>query len=166
MHILLIVVTTLIHSTLVLLSMLCMRRAEAESVLAAKARDQCLRQERKLLDERARVTVCERELDALRRELRKLAGKFYASQREHDDDEFAQRQRGIDHPNSGDLEEQVEFCENYGSAQLLGPASAAAQCQCGYCLTRRSERDAMRKASVPKTVQGQARLATLNAGKP
>ena len=161
MNILLIVVATLIHSTLVLLSMLCMRRAEAESVLAAKARDQCLRQERKLLDERARVTVCERELDALRRELRKLAGKFYATQREY---ELAQ-EAGSDLM-ATDAEEQVEFCENYGSAQLLGPASAAAQCQCGYCLTRRQERDAMRKASVPKTVQGQARLATLNAGKP
>ena len=43
----------------------------------------------RLRTERDRVTVAEREIDALRRELRKLSGKFYAELQRREDEEEA-----------------------------------------------------------------------------
>jgi len=114
------------------------------------------------LEDRHRVTSLERDVAALRRELRKLSGKFYATlaqiEDEPDDsaevDEFA----GIQ-----PLDAQ---CDNWTLAQRDGPTSDAAKCECVYCLSRRAERRALRAALVPKTVGAQADLAKLNAGKP
>lgn len=113
----------------------------------------------KLRAERDRVTVAERELDALRRELRKLSGKFYAAQREAE----VAAALGVD---LGDEFGQLDICENWAVAKVEGPTSAAAQCQCNYCLAQRAQRDAQRRALVPPTVRGQAEAAKLNAGKP
>lgn len=112
--------------------------------------------------ERDRVTVLERELDALRRELRKLAGKFYAMRAELDDDVFNPL---------GDAETVEELalpgtCENYAIAQRDGPTSPAALCACQFCEAMRLNKQMARAAVVPKTVQGQAALAKVNAGKP
>lgn len=90
--------------------------------------------------ERDRVTTLEREVDALRRELRKLSGKFYASLRE-------------DEPTvidtvKNDNNEHVPvslFCPNYGIAQKEGPQSKAAKCDCGYCSEMRARREAFRR---------------------
>lgn len=111
----------------------------------------------KLRAERDRVTTLERELDALRRELRKLGGKFYATQRETDD---------VPEPSNHVHAETAPVCENYAVAQQKGPKSEAAQCLCAYCLGRRASKAAFRDAHVPKTAQAQGELARLNAGKP
>lgn len=121
-----------------------------------------------VLEDRHRITGLERDLDATRRELRKVAGKFYA--------DLAARERERD---EGELfeehgeEEQLplpmlrgQSCENWIAAQTLGPNSEAARCECPYCVFRRAERRALRAALVPKTVQGQAETAKLNSGKP
>jgi hypothetical protein len=113
-----------------------------------------------MIEDRHRITALERDVLALRRELRKLSGKFYAEQRMReppDDDD--------DYP--GDVDPaQGPVCENWTASQTLGPGSSQAGCECGYCLMRRFERQALRAALVPKTVQGQAETARLNASKP
>ena len=114
----------------------------------------------KLRAERDRVTTLERELESLRRELRGLAGKFYAARREREpDDEPMSRSDTAQHAIPGSV------CDNWTAAQREGPLSEAASCECAYCVARRAARTAFRAAAVPKTVQAQAELAKLNAGK-
>lgn len=114
----------------------------------------------KLRAERDRVTVLEREVDALRRELRKLSGRFYAALRE------AESEAPPAPAETPTPDGFAPFCENYGSAQLLGPTSQAAKCECAYCTEMRARRQLARRELVPKTVRGQAEIAKLNAGKP
>jgi len=123
----------------------------------------------RILEERSRLTGLERDVDALRRELRKLSGKFYAAQREAQDDaedldtyanDLTATHNLIAHAN------RASICDNWSVAQIAGPNSDAASCECSYCVGRRAERRALRAALVPKTVQGQAEIAKLNAGKP
>ena len=113
-----------------------------------------------LRSERDRVTTSERELDALRRELRKLSGKFYQQQREilEEAADLAEANEPLGVP-------ALRVCENWELSQTLGPRSEAASCECDYCTRRREHRRALRAALVPKTVQGQAEVAKLNAGK-
>lgn len=120
----------------------------------------CERTAMALRAERDRVTVLERETDALRRELRKLAGKFYAAQRE------VEEPADSNPPAITDPLALHPYCENYGRAQAQGPLSEAARCACGYCEAKRQQKKAFRDQAVPRTVQGQAELARLNAGKP
>lgn len=115
----------------------------------------------KLRAERDRVTVAERELDALRRELRKLSGKFYSAMRELDAVEEIVTPPFDPKPQTG-----FPVCDNWLDAQTQGPSSEAAKCTCPYCEFRRGERLRQRDELVPKTVQGQAALARVNAGKP
>lgn len=118
-----------------------------------------------LKSERDRITVLERELDALRRELRKLSGKFHASQREVPDDiqEAEFRRKQIDFvPYTAPL----GVCENWLLAQRDGPRSEAASCDCEYCVAQREQRAQLRKSLVPKGAQATAATAKLNAGKP
>jgi septal ring factor EnvC (AmiA/AmiB activator) len=140
--------------------------------------DQCASDRGELLEDRHRLTSVERDVAALRRELRKLSGKFYSTLsaiEEREADEFdASYDR--DQDAAGDSDRQLDAfagiqnleaqCENWKAAQTLGPSSDAAKCECVYCLSKRAERRALRSALVPKTVQGQAELARLNSGKP
>lgn len=92
----------------------------------------------KLRAERDRVTVLERELDALRRQLQKLSGKFYAAQR-------AQEEPADSNPTAiTDPLALHPYCKNWGDAQHLGPTSDAAKCKCGYCELKREQRRAFR----------------------
>lgn len=110
----------------------------------------------KLRAERDRVTVLERDTEALRRELRKLGGKFYASIR----DQVVPVEELHDERDPGPV------CENWLRAKLDGPTSIAASCECDYCTNARELRRAFRQTFVPKTAQGQGDLAKLNQGKP
>lgn len=114
----------------------------------------------KLRAERDRVTVAERELDALRRELRKLSGKFYAMQRDLDVIEELDEQR------PATIQELMPVCENWELAKQAGPGSKAAACDCLYCLAQRAQRNAVRAQLVPKGARATAETAKLNAGKP
>ena len=138
-----------------------MRSDRTESRLTAQMAD-CFEQAYQLRSERNRITVSEREIEALRRELRKLAGKFYAEQRVREDDAPED-----DYPGD-DLPEQpfARVCDNWTLAKQEGPHSQAAQCGCLYCMRERAHRAQVRGALVPKTVGAQADLAKLNAGKP
>jgi len=114
------------------------------------------------LEDRHRVTSLERDVAALRRELRKLSGKFYATlaqiEDEPDDDAAAEQ---ID---AGRTDWAV--CQNWTDAKQAGPQSEAAKCECLFCLSQRAARAQLRGSLVPKTVGAQADLAKLNAGKP
>ena len=92
---------------------------------------------RKALD---RLTVAEREVEALRRELRKLAGKFYATVAE------------LEEPEPQPMAALNPVCENWAMAQQEGPLSPAALCECNYCQARRQERIA-RRASLRSGVK-------------
>lgn len=180
MHIMLIGSAILIPSLLVIACLLLTLRAERYADAANECAMSMQRTVGKLNSERARVTVCERELEALRRELRKLSGKFYAELRAREDEadkDFAaiaelaeeglETQRWyFDAPHIARMEDRFPVCENWALAKQQGPTSAAAKCACAYCDAQRAERARLRGELVPRTVQGQAELARLNAGKP
>lgn len=97
--------------------------------------------------ERDRVTVLERDTEALRRELRKLGGKFYASLRERtEEDHDLDAQRFFERQNVLPLPE-TKPCDNWLAAQTEGPHSKAARCECLYCMTQRRIR-ATEKAAI------------------
>jgi hypothetical protein len=114
----------------------------------------------KLVEERARVTTLEREVDSLRRELRSLSGKFHAARREYPTFDAAPVQP------VAVMNDQLPVCQNWLDAKLQGPSSPAASCECDYCTGAREARRTFRQSVVPKSAQGAAELAKLNAGKP
>jgi len=98
-------------------------------------------------EQRDRLTVMEREVEALRRELRKLGGKVHAH--------IASEQVDFVHDERAHVQARAALCENYALAQVDGPLSAAARCDCQYCSDMRAHRAAARKADLPR-----ARLLT------
>lgn len=107
-----------------------------------------------------RITAAEGTIESVRTQLRRLEGKFHAEKwlRESEPDEQLP-----DEPRRDDL---PPVCENYQLAQIDGPRSKAAACECRYCLEMRHRRSLARGFLVPKTVQGQAELARLHGTKP
>jgi len=87
----------------------------------------------------ARETVHEVELavESLRKQLASLRGKFYATKEAPP----LVVQPGL--PQPGDL----PACDNWLAAQLEGPRSRAAACDCRYCLEQRHHR-AQQKAAI------------------
>lgn len=143
-------------------------RAQAEADTAATFARTGEHAATKLQGERARVTVCEREIDALRRELRKLSGKFHATQREgpttcdHHDRDGNGRCLWCGHQRV----DTAAPCENWTTAQREGPSSKAATCECLFCMTQRADRARARRELVPKGAQATAATAKLNSGQP
>ncbi|HET9350979.1 MAG TPA: hypothetical protein VFO02_06550, partial [Burkholderiales bacterium] len=104
--------------------------------------------------ERDRVTVLERDTEALRRELRKLSGKFYASRRDMPfcghadrDGNGVCRYCGDREPSRAEQLVATKPCDNWIAAQTEGPRSEAARCECLYCMTQRRIR-ATEKAAI------------------
>lgn len=110
-----------------------------------------------------RITGLEAECSTLTHQLQKLRGSFFALKRE------------MEHPESGSFRPEdpqmggdsnaLAFCENYGRAQIDGPGSLAAKCECEYCVEMRGRKAGFRRASVPTTVRAQGELAKLNASR-
>lgn len=119
------------------------------ALMANRARDACAHSEARLLTQRGRIVGLETAMDALDTRLRKLAGRIYADEYHGNLPAPAPRPQTID-----------VACENYARAQIDGPTSAAARCECEYCSGMRAQRDAFRTAAVPKTV----RAARINGG--
>lgn len=126
---------------------LALTRSQREADRAEAYRDDAHKQSRRFADQADRVTVIERDLDALRRELRKLSGKFYATQHAAEvaldndlrADAFFDRQR-----------DAFPVCENWENAKLAGPRSEAASCECSYCVEQRRARAAEKQAILAK----------------
>lgn len=95
---------------------------------------------------RGRFIALEAAFDSLEASHRKLTGQFHAAKREliaaDEEREFQEEARGP--------LPDVTVCDNYKLAQLQGPMSEAASCECDYCLRKRSERAAIR-AELRKT---------------
>lgn len=151
------------------------RRAERHANKAYDWYEDTVRHATHLRAERGRVTVLERELEALRRELRKLSGKFYADLKAREDDQLFEEDADataakyfepFGETTVADIHNRFPVCEKWAVAQAEGPRSDAAKCECLYCLARRAERRRLRGELVPRTVQGQAELARLNGDKP
>ena len=165
MHTMLTVFSGLILISCLWVAIVTMRMADA----ARKDAEDAASHANKLSAERARVTVLERETDALRRELRKLSGKFYASQRtleEQVEDMIADADDPQPYRRTDIPANVLPVCQNWLDAKQAGPQSTAAKCECEYCAGQRRERARLRAELVPRTVQGQAELARINAGKP
>lgn len=109
-----------------------------------------------------RITGLEGSVESLTQQLQKLRGQFYAlKQRVNDeppDDEYGP---DADNPVMVARAEAKgplpDFCANYGQAQIEGPLSKPAQCQCGYCEEMRRRRSEFRAAKIPATV-GRAKV--------
>lgn len=114
---------------------LALRQADRAGTHADSAFEELLR----IKSERDRVTTLERELNALRLELRKLAGKFYAAQRE-------QEETQTEIENDKHVQTfSAPICANYERAQQEGPKSPAAACDCNYCKGRRASKEQFRE---------------------
>ena len=113
---------------------------------ASRASDACTHSEGRLLTMRGRVVGLEGALESLDSKHRKLAARIYAD--EHHGN------RPSPHPVEREIAHVQGACENYARAQVEGPLSAAARCECAYCVAMRAQRDAFRSAAVPKHVVG------------
>lgn len=91
---------------------------------------------------RGRIIALEAAHESLHQRHQKLAGKYYASAANAD----ATVERC---PNTQDFvgdEHAPGWCENYGLAQVQGPQSKAAKCECAFCEHMREQRAALRKS--------------------
>jgi hypothetical protein len=92
-----------------------------------------------------RLDGVETEIAALRSGLARVRGKVYAE------------------PKPVLMQESMTFasdvCENWHIAQVDGPGSDAARCECDYCLGRRAIRESERARLVPKSNAGRVALA-------
>lgn len=128
--------------------------ARHAQVCAASAQ----RSAERLLGMRSELGAVEAALQSLTAQHRKLAGRVYA-------DEYWNGQRAeqpqldVHAPVS---ERDTGGCENYRIAQIEGPQSQAAKCECALCVEARAARAAFRSQVVPKTARGVAELARLN----
>ena len=109
----------------------------------------------------ARVSSLEAENSSLLMQLQKLRGQFFA---------FKSAVEDQDLPTIQEVERQYEaeravpgFCGLYGQAQIEGPMSPAARCDCGYCVEMRARRERSRIELVPKTAKAQGELALQNS---
>lgn len=103
----------------------------------------------------ATVVATESTVESLRKSLQKLSGKFHATAFMPLEETPPAAPRRTSSP---------EFCPNYGQAQMEGPRSKAAACECPYCEEMRGRRAQFRRESMPSTAQAQAAHAEANGG--
>jgi len=131
------------------------------AVRAAQYSARCDFQARRLSAAMGRLTGLEGTADSLTTQVQKLRGQFHAYKAANAPPYECVVDRA---PERSEINQDF-FCENYAQAQVSGPSSEFASCQCTYCMAMRARREASRQALVPKTAQGQATLARISAGK-
>lgn len=90
----------------------------------------------------------EARLDSQESQLNKLRGMVYAVKRELAEEEPEPAAPSTTaHPNP---DAWLTPCENWKLAQLDGPGSRAAACECGYCTSMRAEKERVRKLFRPR----------------
>jgi hypothetical protein len=99
---------------------------------------------------RARVMTMDALLESLQHQQRKLSGRFYAN--------LAKEFEVIVTPQTP----APKVCANWAEAQLEGPQSTFASCECDYCSVMRAERERVRRELVPKSQA--ARIAEMRRG--
>lgn len=109
------------------------------------------------------IEILRDDMDAITKRMSKLAGRFYRNlQDEPEPDDPAPV---LVTPPPGNWENangQRIACENWSAAQLDGPGSAAAMCDCGYCEAMRRARHDAKAALVPKS--NADRIASMRKG--
>lgn len=127
--------------------------------LANGARVACERAARRMDAMRGRLIAVESSLDSLDRSHRKLSGKFYAELHRAD----GEAEERIDAAVELDMRRgDGSICENFKVAQLEGPSSVAASCECDFCTRQRELRRALKAQLMPKG-QG-ARVQAMKRG--
>jgi len=109
---------------------------------------------RKLEHARGRLVSLESAFDSLERAHKKLSGRFYARRAETVDVEHIQHQ---EEQAARALNDSGAFgiCNNWRIAQVEGPFSEAAACECDFCVQTRQARAQIR-AEVRKTFPSHA----------
>lgn len=114
---------------------------------ANASRVACDKSARRMEAMRGRLISLEAAVDSIDRAHRKLSGRFYAERQSREEER----------PTIADVDgkevwaDDDPHCENYRLAQIEGPLSAAASCECDYCVRHREERRALKARFVPKT---------------
>lgn len=121
--------------------------AAAAFYACAKAMDAFQRAEhaaQRLRSMVARLTALEADHESLYTQHRKLAGKFHAAKWLQE--QQAEEPDGYVREVTGQPPQIANICENYQRAQVEGPQSPAAKCECLFCVRSRDERAALRAA--------------------
>lgn len=122
-----------------------------------------------LRNSRGRIIAAEGSLESLNLQLQRLRGQFHAFKTAIEDGPaqlFEPRETYAADPiATHNLVPKAPFCENYGRAQVEGPRSPAASCECGYCVEMRERRRLTKEALLPKGAAAQARHAKEAAGR-
>lgn len=105
----------------------------------------------------SRISQLEQGLENLIGQHRRLSGKFYQMQ-----DRVSERDTEPEPSHEYDAV-QVVTCENFLAAQIEGPMSKAARCDCAYCNWQRAERARTRATLLPKTAAAQGETARKNS---
>lgn len=129
----------------------------------------CVRDCLRVRAELRELTELAVRVDRLGAQLRKLSGRFYVSRREdRADDDLHQERRTVPDDGSGRrLDVGTQYpngspCEHWSLAQLEGPQSAHARCECEYCESMRRARAAVKAALVPRGAEAVARFTEEN----
>lgn len=91
-----------------------------------------------------RLTALEASHESLYTQHRKLAGKFHAQrwaqEQEQEQPDYEEARVAVD----------TATCDNYRLAQIEGPSSRAAKCECALCVRAREARNELRRrAGIP-----------------
>lgn len=136
------------------------------AVIAVIAARFCVAEALRLTRITAGITAFETRIDGIDSRLRKLAGSYYVGLRRdravHEEwdpvpDSDSHGQVGVrgGAPNGS-------VCENWALAQLDGPQSKAARCDCEYCDSMRRARAAVKAALVPRGATAVAKFTEDN----
>lgn len=151
------------HTILTVCSLLLLIATMYAASVAIGAATRAGRTADRLRSAMATISGLEASTESLTQQLQKLRGTFYAFKAA-----VEEPQPTVDYDESGNFYPPEpapgQICENFRVAQLEGPTSPAAQCDCGYCAAMRQAREQLRARAVPRTATGQAKLAKLNAG--
>lgn len=151
------------HTILTVCSLLLLIATMYAASVAIGAATRAGRTADRLRSAMATISGLEASAESLTQQLQKLRGTFYAFKAAVEEPQFAADDPPPD-PAPGATRADSRGCDNFRIAQLEGPDSRAAQCDCGYCNAMRRAREELRARAVPRTATGQAKLAKLNAG--
>lgn len=154
------------HTVLTIVAVLASALAVIYAFACARERVECEKYANALREARAIITGLEGAFVSVNGQLQKLRGQFFAFKAEVEQTALPLADATVQGlQETAARHENLLQCENWRTAQVEGPKSPAAACDCVYCETMRQARSAFRAAVVPKTAQAQSKLAKVNGSK-